>query len=50
MGRREAMAVGVNGVYAVAEKPEQVPAALADPAGRLADRAERVARTWSPTR
>ena len=50
VGRREAMAVGVNGVYAVAEKPEQVPAALADPAGRLADRAERVARTWSPTR
>ena len=50
VGRREAMAVGVNGLYAVAEKPEQVPAALADPAGRLADRAERVARTWSPTR
>ncbi|MGB8384166.1 MAG: glycerate kinase [Dermatophilaceae bacterium] len=50
VGRREAMAVGANGVYAVAEKPEQVPAALADPAGRLADRAERVARTWSPTR
>ncbi|MGV1009894.1 MAG: glycerate kinase [Dermatophilaceae bacterium] len=50
VGRREAMAAGVNGVYAVAERPDQVPAALADPAGRLADRAERVARTWSPAR
>lgn len=48
VGRREAMSVGVSGVYAVAETPEQVPGALADPSGRLADRAERVARTWSP--
>jgi len=50
VGRREAMAVGINGLYAVAEKPEHVAAALADPSGRLADRAERVARTWSPPR
>jgi glycerate kinase len=50
VGRREAMAAGINGVYAVAERPDQVSAAMADPAGRLADRAERVARTWSPAR
>lgn len=48
VGRREAMAVGLSGVYAVADRPDQVPAALADPAGTLAARVERVARTWSP--
>ena len=48
VGRREAMALGVNGVYAVAERPEQVDAALVDPAGSLAARTERVAATWSP--
>lgn len=48
VGRREAMSVGLSGAYAVADRPDQVPAALADPAGTLAARAERVARTWSP--
>ncbi|HEU5144066.1 MAG TPA: glycerate kinase, partial [Dermatophilaceae bacterium] len=48
VGRREAMSVGLAGVYAVADRPDQVPAALADPEGTLADRAARVARTWSP--
>jgi glycerate kinase len=48
VGRREAMAVGLSGVYAVADRPDQVPAALADPARTLAGRAARVARTWSP--
>lgn len=50
VGRREAMTAGLSGVYAVAERPDQVAAALADPAARLADRAARVARTWSPPR
>ncbi len=48
VGRREAMAAGLSGVYAVAERPDQIAAALAEPAERLADRAARVARTWSP--
>ncbi|WP_182111348.1 glycerate kinase [Actinotalea sp. JY-7876] len=47
IGRREWGAAGLAGAYAVAERPEQVPAALADPAGTLAARTERVARTWS---
>ncbi|MHA3836201.1 glycerate kinase family protein [Terrabacter sp. AAH1] len=49
VGRREAMSAGLSGVYAVAERPDQVAAALADPAERLAARAARVARTWSPS-
>jgi glycerate kinase len=48
VGRREAMAAGISGIYAVAERPAQLEAALADPAGTLAARATRVARTWSP--
>jgi glycerate kinase len=48
VGRREAMAAGLSGVYAVAERPQQVADALADPVGTLAARAARVARTWSP--
>ncbi len=47
LGRREWGAAGISGAYAVAEKPADVAAALADPAGTLAARAERVARTWS---
>ncbi|MFP5333931.1 MAG: glycerate kinase [Actinomycetes bacterium] len=46
-GRRELQSVGLESAYAVAERPDQVPAALADPAGTLAARARRVARTWS---
>ena len=49
VGRREAMGAGLSGVYAVAERPDQVAASLADPAARLADRTARVARTWSPS-
>lgn len=48
IGRREWGAAGISGAYAVAERPADVAAALADPAGTLAARAERVARTWSP--
>ena len=48
VGRREAMTAGHSGVYAVAERPQQVADALADPVGTLSARAARVARTWSP--
>ncbi|WP_199424256.1 glycerate kinase family protein [Actinotalea solisilvae] len=47
LGRREWGAAGIAGAYAVAERPDQVAASLADPAGTLAARTERVARTWS---
>jgi glycerate kinase len=47
VGRREALAIGVESAYPVADAPAEVAAALADPAGTLAARAERVARTWS---
>ncbi|WP_149202909.1 glycerate kinase [Actinotalea subterranea] len=47
LGRREWAAAGLAGVYAVAERPDEVEAALADPGGTLAARAARVARTWS---
>jgi glycerate 2-kinase len=47
VGRREALAIGVESAYAVAERPDEVAAALADPVGTLAARAERIARTWS---
>ncbi|MBO3103628.1 glycerate kinase family protein [Cellulomonas fengjieae] len=47
VGRRELSAAGITAAYAVGESPEQVAAALADPARSLADRSARVARTWS---
>lgn len=47
VGRRELSAAGITSAYAVGETPEQVAAALADPAGSLAARSARVARTWS---
>ncbi|MBC7549949.1 MAG: glycerate kinase, partial [Cellulomonas sp.] len=47
VGRREWGAAGIAGAYAVAVAPEGVAAAFADPAGTLAARAQRVARTWS---
>ena len=48
VGRREAMAAGLSGTYAVAERPRDLAAALADPVGSLAARAARIATTWSP--
>lgn len=48
VGRRETMALGVSGVYAVAERPGETDALLADPVGSLEARASRVAGTWSP--
>ncbi|GLY18661.1 glycerate kinase [Kineosporia rhizophila] len=50
VGRRELLSVGVESAYPVARNAAEVQASLADPAGRLADRAQRVARTWSPRR
>jgi glycerate kinase len=47
VGRREALAIGVESTYAVADAPAEVASALADPAGTLAARVERIARTWS---
>ena len=48
VGRREAMTAGLSGAYAVCDRPEDVPSALADPVGTLEARAARVAATWSP--
>jgi glycerate kinase len=48
VGRRELLTVGVESAYPVARTPAEIVRSLADPAARLADRAERVARTWSP--
>jgi len=50
VGRRDTMALGISGTYAVAENPGQVAAALADPAGTLSTRTARVATTWSPAK
>jgi glycerate kinase len=47
VGRREMSAIGVESAYPVARTPAEVRAALADPVTTLADRAQRVARTWS---
>ncbi len=50
VGRRETMALGISGTYAVAPGHARVPEVPVDPAGTLADRAARVATTWSPRR
>ncbi len=50
VGRRDTMSLGISGIYAVAENPAQIEAALADPASTLSARSERVATTWSPQR
>lgn len=48
VGRRETMALGVSGVYAVADRPDKVALMMADPVGSLEERAARLAGTWSP--
>jgi glycerate kinase len=50
VGRREFAAAGVDAAYAVEESAGSVAAAHAQPAERLADLAERVARSWTPHR
>ncbi|MFC7613754.1 glycerate kinase [Actinokineospora soli] len=46
VGRKQAASVGIEEVHAVAEHVGSVAAAMADPAGTLADLAEHVARQW----
>jgi glycerate 2-kinase len=48
VGRREFSAAGIDAAYSVAELAGSVEAARAQPAERLADLAERVARSWVP--
>ncbi|MDO5698847.1 MAG: glycerate kinase [Dermatophilus congolensis] len=47
VGRRETMAAGLSGTYAIADRPEQIASAMADPVGTLEARAARLAATWS---
>jgi len=47
VGQREMASIGVDAAYAMATTPEEVREAMAEPAGRLAELAARVARTWS---
>ena len=46
VGRREYAASGVSAAYSVVDDAGSVQAAMAAPAARLADLAERIARTW----
>jgi glycerate 2-kinase len=46
VGRREFAAAGIDAAYSVEELAGSVDAARTDPARRLADLAERVARSW----
>jgi glycerate kinase len=47
VGRRESMTLGLAGSYAIAERPDELTAAMADPAAAVRVRTARVARTWS---
>jgi len=49
-GRREYSALGIESAYALAERPDEVEAVMADASTALRRRAARVARTWSPPR
>jgi glycerate kinase len=46
VGRREYAATGVSAAYSVVDVAGSAEAAMAEPAARLADLAERAARTW----
>ena len=46
VGRRELTSVGISAAFSVAEQAGSVEAAMADPAVRLAECAQRVAATW----
>jgi len=48
VGRREFSAAGVDAAYSIEESAGSLTAALDRPAERLADLAERVARSWVP--
>ncbi|KQX64460.1 glycerate kinase [Angustibacter sp. Root456] len=47
VGRRETSTLGLSGAYAVVEGPAGATPPSSDPAGALAARTRRVARTWS---
>lgn len=47
LGRRDLRAAGLAAGYPVAEGPQELADALADPAGTLAARTEQAARAWS---
>lgn len=47
VGRREMLSLGVESAYAVAQTPQELDLAMADPTGTLSALARRVARTWS---
>jgi glycerate 2-kinase len=47
LGRREALAAGVAGAYALAERPVDLPTTAEAADAALAARARRTARTWS---
>jgi glycerate kinase len=49
VGSRETRAMGVEAAYGVSDRVT-VEESMGDPAGHLADLAQRVARTWSPHR
>jgi len=48
VGRREFAAAGIDAAYSIEESAGSAAAARAEPAARLADLAERVARSWAP--
>ena len=48
VGRREFSAAGIDAAYSVEESAGSRTAALEHPAERLADLAQRVARSWVP--
>lgn len=50
LGRRDTMGLGLSGTYAVVERHADPEPAMADPIGTLAERASRIAVTWSPRR
>ncbi len=47
IGPQDARALGITATYPVATTQAEIAAAMADPAGTLAARVERVARNWS---
>jgi glycerate kinase len=48
LGRREFAAAGIDAAYSISEMAGSAERAQAEPAARLADLAERVARSWTP--
>nr|WP_279591224.1 glycerate kinase [Dermatophilus congolensis] len=47
VGRRESMSAGIAAVYGIVDRGGDMASVMADPASAIADRAQRLARTWS---